>query len=272
MKISKFIKRGLLVVASVMLVMVALMFFYVSDLRTTDAATPNNPEKARALLEEMGKAHGISSWGGITSYQVIFGDEFYGTIGTNSTPFAEPKTQLAISHDIPRSSGQLEILTGEEKGTIWGYDNGDTYVLDNAGNKVPTDSKDIKFWIPTYWYFAEFAFRIQEATAVEYVGTGTIKGHEVEGVLASWNTVKPQEDIDQYIVWIDSSTKRIVKVEYTIREMFPFLTGAAYFEEYKTFGDILLPTKFPVESNLVGDGLLHQMSILDFKDTSKEKK
>ena len=268
MKISKFIKWALLVVTGVLLIILTVTVSRVSDLRINPSSTVNNPAKARRLLQEMGEAHGISRWDSLSTYRVVFGEEFYGTIGKMGSPFKESKVTLSMNYVANSSTGQLSILTGEGKNETWHIENGSTYTLNEAGVSIAEDNTDMKFWIPTYQYFVEFAKRIQEATAVEYVGLSKINGHEAEGVLASWNTVTPQRDIDQYIIWIDTSTKRIVKIDYTIREMFPFLTGGAYFENYKDFNGILLPTEFPVESNLVSDGLLHKMSILDFEDTS----
>lgn len=46
-----------------------------------------------------------------------------------------------------------------------------------------------------------------------YGGDKTINGNLCDGVLASWETTKPQRKIDQYLIWIDRETKRICKLE-----------------------------------------------------------
>lgn len=56
----------------------------------------------------------------------------------------------------------------------------------------------------------------------------------------------------------------IVKVEYTVRDVYKFVTGAAYFQEYKNYNGIILPSTLPVESNLLKKGFLHKMSITNF--------
>ena len=70
--------------------------------------------------------------------------------------------------------------------------------------------------------------------------------------------------MDQYLIWLDSDTKRIVKLEYTIRDAYNFLKGAVYFKDYKNYEGIWLPSSLPVESNLLEDGFLHEMQILNF--------
>lgn len=238
-------------------------FFKLTNLKKE--SQPNSYTKARTLLTEMGKAHGIEAWNTIDTYSVTFKDEFYGFYGKQSHPFKEQSMQFSL-HYIPKTfNGQLEIMTGKEKGTVWGIHNWLTYTKNDVEDFEEKKNKAMKFWIPTYQYFIEFPNRIQEVTALEYIGSKVIDGVNVEGIIASWKTITPQKDTDQYIIWINSNTKLIVKIEYTVRDMYRFISGAAYFKNYKNFNGLMLPSEYPVESNLVKNGFLHQMSVQDFK-------
>jgi hypothetical protein len=254
-----------LILSVTLLVSGCVNIFRLTDLRLENINHPDSYTKAKKLLTEMGQAHGIDEWKNIDTYNVTFGDDFHGFYGKQSHPFKEQNIQFSLSY-IPKTfNGQLEILTGKEKGTVWGIQSWLTYTKNNTGEFEEKKNKAMKFWIPTYQYFIEFPNRIQEATVLEYLGAKMINGIKTEGVIASWDTVSPQKDTDQYIIWIDSSTKLIVKIEYTVRDMYRFISGAAYFKNYKNYNGLLLPSEYPVESNLVKDGFLHQMSILDFK-------
>ncbi len=255
----------LLGVLLVLLVSGIIGYFKLSDLRSGYNLPDDDPEKVKTLLAAMAKVHRTHMWDSLETYQVTYSEEFYGLIGKMGNPFAEAQTKFSLNYLADAFTGQLRIISGEDHGLTWGLQAGQAYTMGENGEFVKDDDAVIQFWLPTYQYFVEFARRIQEANAYQYMGDHEINGESVEGFLASWNTVEPQRDIDQYIVWISKASKRIVKVEYTIREMYPFLTGAAYFEDYQEFEGILLPTEFPVESNLVGEGLLHTMKILDFK-------
>lgn len=238
--------------------------FKVVDLRPDDKNPSSNQEKAKTLLEEMGEAHGINYWDSIQTYNVIFKDEFYGFIGKQAHPFKEQEMTFSLSY-IPKTfNGQMEIASGKEKGKIWGIQDWVTYHENDEGVMTQKKNKDMTFWIPTYQYFIELPSRIQEATSIDYIGEKVINGTKTEGVIASWGTTEPQKDIDQYVLWIDAETKRLVKVEYTVRDMYRFITGAASYQEYKDYDGILLPSKMPVESNLMKDKLLHTMSIMEF--------
>ena len=212
----------------------------------------------------MGEAHQIKNWNNLKSYNVTYVDEFYGFLGKQAHPFKEQHMTFSLDY-IPKTfDGRMEILSGKEKGSVWGMQDWTTYRIDADGKAGPKKNKDMRFWIPTYQYFIEFPLRIQEATVLDYMGSGSIEGTKVEGVLASWTTVEPQKKIDQYLIWIAADTKRVVKVEYTVRDAYRFVTGAAFFKEYKNYEGILLPTYMPVESNLLKEGFLHTMRITDF--------
>lgn len=260
-------KKGI----KILLLLLSMLFLYgcvsflkLSDLQSDEYTFPNNPDKAKLLLQEMGIAHRIHMWDSIETYNVIFEDEFYGFFGKQFHSFKEHNMRFSLDYIPKISTGQLEIVSGKEKGVTWGIQSWETYRKNNNGEIEIKKNKDMKFLIPTYQYFVEFPNRIQEATAVDYMGNKTVNSIECEGVIASWNTVFPQKDIDQYVIWLDSQSKRIVKIEYTVRDKFRFISGAANFQDYQDFGDFILPTILPVESNLVKEGYLHKMSIVNF--------
>jgi len=237
--------------------------FKLSDLRSDYILDSNKENKAKLLMIEMGLAHGVDKWKDIKTYTVNFGDEFYGFIGNQGNPFKDKNTSLSLSYIPKTSNGQIEILSGREKGTIWGIQDNQAYIIFDD-ELMKTVDEDVRFWVPTYQYFIEFPNRILEATSISYVEKDTINGATCDGVLASWNTTKPQKKIDQYLIWIDSATKRITKLEYTIRDINKFISGSAYFNNYNDYEGIILPSEFLVESNLVKNGLLHKMSIYNF--------
>lgn len=239
-------------------------FLKLSDLQLEGYQFPSNTDKAKLLLKEMGLAHQIHMWDSIETYNVIFEDEFYGFFGKQFHSFKEHKMRFSLDYIPKKSIGQLEIISGKEKGDVWGIQSWETYRKNRNGEIEVKKNEDMKFLIPTYQYFIEFPNRIQEASVVDYMGSKTVNGIECEGIIASWNTISPQKDIDQYVIWLDSKSKRIVKVEYTVRDKFNFISGAAYFQDYKNLDGFILPSILPVESNLVKDGYLHKMSIIRF--------
>lgn len=237
--------------------------FKYSDLRPEGYAYPNDNVKAKQLLTEMGVAHRNNLWDILDTYNVKFEEESFGFFGKKSSPFKELKMEFSINY-IPKTfNGLMEILSGDEKGVIWGVQDGTTYQKTND-NIVIKENDKYEFSINTYQYFIELPNRITEATVIDYAGTKNIEGIKTEGIIASWGTVEPQKNIDQYVIWLDAKTKRIVKVDYTIREKFKFVRGEAFYSDYKDFNGYLLPTKIESKSNIKKDGFLHVKKINEF--------
>lgn len=254
------------IIGLIVLIGLGLYFFGTTDLRTRAARTNPNPEKARELLQDMAKAHQIHNWDSVSTYTVQFQENMYGVIGKSSNPFPEATSQFELSYIPNTYDGRLEFTDGPSKGMIWGLQSWQSYTVGEDDAPVFEEDANIIFWLPTYQYFIEFPRRIQNASVLACAGDSVINGIACHGVLASWNTLEPQRLTDQYLIWIDKASKRIVKLEYTVRDQLNFITGAASFNDYQDFEGILLPTKFPVESNLLGEGeLLHEMEILGFQ-------
>ena len=237
-----------------------------ADLRKNISIKEDSSKKARALLEECAQAHGQEAWNDIQTYRLEIEDIFYPPMGDFSHPYEEDSIHLMLTYVPNTFTGQMHFLSSRRMGRIWGIQGWKPYWITKQGRVRKTESENIKFWLPTYQYFFEFPFRILKADTVAYVGEKLINENNCEGVLASWNTFSPQRNIDQYLIWINQETKRIEKLEYTIRDAYNFLTGAIYYKDYQYFeNDILLPTRLPVESNLLKEGFLHEIFLRDFE-------
>ena len=235
-----------------------------ADLRDGLSLDSIDESKARTLLTKMADAHGASNWRKIFLYHAQFEDEFFGLTGKLGHPYKESYVKFSLTFNTKNQNGKLLFDSGKLKGHAWGIQQGKTYTKEPNRAAVVRADKDIAFWLPTYKYFIEFPARIQETTIATYVGTREIDGHTCEGILASWNQLAPQPDIDQYVIWVDAEHYQIVRIDYTIREQYKFLTGAVYFKDYKTFDGLLLPTRMPVTSNIKKNGWLHEMRLLSF--------
>lgn len=237
--------------------------FKYSDLRPEGYSYPNNVSKAKELMREMGVAHRNHLWDSIQTYNVQLEEESFGFFGKKSSPFKELSMKFSLDYIPGTFDGLAEIRSGKEKGVFWGVQEGKTYQRQGE-NITPEENKSYRFSINTFQYFIEFPYRIMESTALDYLGTDVIDGVAVEGVIASWNTVEPQNEIDQFVVWLDTKTKRIVKVDYTIRAKFKFVRGEAFYKDYKDFNGFLLPSIIASKSNVKKEGYIHVKQIKGF--------
>jgi len=247
-----------------MLLSSCVNIFKLADLTPKDSPSNLQENLARTVLQAMGEAHGISNWEKIDTYSINFSDDWYGFVGKNAHPYKESNVKMKMDYVHGTYDGRMRFIDGKKKGEIWGLQSWHAYKVIDDEMTFKRD-KNIEFFLPTYQYFIELPLRIQEATALSYVGSREVEGKSCEGVLASWNTLDPQKEIDQYLLWIDKETKMLVKVEYTIRDAYKFVSGSTLYQNYKDFNGLKLAMDMPVMSNLVKKDFLHRMRILEFE-------
>ncbi len=235
----------------------------IADLRTPEVEKTTNAAKGQVLLEAAAKAHGSDKWTQFKTYEVAFQDLFFGFLGKNGNPFPGNEAHLKLQYIPGTFDGRATFTKGKKEDTIWGIQSWHTYKQKHEEDIKFEMDKDIYFWLPTYQYFIEFPARITEASIVRYAGKAIVDDKPCDLVFATWNKTEPQEDIDQYLIYIDSKTKLIQRVDYTIREVYDWISGTVYFKDIKSVNGIQVPHFMPVTSSLVKKGNLHEMRILD---------
>ena len=249
------------------ILLMGFLFIYgcaITDLRTELVKTQPDEARGRALLDSAWKAYGGTAWDSLESYSYLLHDHFYGFVGKQGNPYPGDTAWMQCAFLPYTFTGKVTFTEGKWKGLSWGLQAWQPYVIE-AGTQEPVlkKDKDISFWLPTYQYFFELPLRLRSATVVSYAGIGEMDGKKYELVFASWNRAAPQRDIDQYVVWINPDSKLIERVDYTIRDVYPFLKGTLKYKDFEPIGPFRIPTYMPVSSNLQ-KGLLHEIFITRF--------
>lgn len=230
--------------------------------------TVQKQKEPHILLLQSAKHHGYNAWAALNSYSCIIRDSFPGPFGKMASPFEGSKGSFKASYFPKVNMGKMVFTSGKEKEKIWEYKDGIPYLNGESKKIKKKESKNIKFWVPTYQYFIEFPFRILEADALEYLGTESKNERTYRKILASWKTTQPQKDIDQYIIWLNEDNQ-IDYIEYTVRDQNTILKGSAHYLKYKKVNGVLFPESVDFYSNLTGKNILHHMEIRDIKIPSE---
>ena len=199
-----------------------------ADLRpetmVNDELAPQAEQVGRAWLSKAVAAQGGTALTTKQTLSLWVRDDWPSTMMRwMAMPWETNKQLLRLDIALGTDNGRLTFLEGEQTDAGWGLQNWVTYDFDKT--KVPRfDNPDAvdgttKFWIPTLAYFPLLAWRIQEADVVRFIGTEHIGDRELAKVFASWGQAAPQDTVDQYIVWIDTSTNLIAGAQFTVRDM-----------------------------------------------------
>ena len=133
-------------------------------------------------------------------------DSFVGWIVKKSSPFSDSVVFLDADYKTGTGNGKLTTVSGEDSSEVWHCNNGLSYKRKEPQLRLThVEDRNIEFWVPTYAYFIELPFRILEADALEHFASERVGDRRYSKILASWNSVEPQKEIDQYLIYLDEN-------------------------------------------------------------------
>lgn len=207
--------------------------------------------EGRRWLERAAAAQGGDALRAHPTISLWMSDEWPGWFMQSlGMPWPEDGQRFRIDARVLTDDGRLTFLGGDEDGAGWGIQRWVTYRFDADGRlhfDPPNDPDErVKFWIPTTLYFPFMAWRLQEASVIRWIGPEEIGGRTYQRVFVSWGRADPQDDVDQYVVFIDEQTHLLRWARYTVRDVAGFAVGLMRYEDYRSFGPLKLPTSLRV--------------------------
>ena len=234
------------------------------DLRTEyvkkQGTSASAQEKGRALLlksiEELG---GIKRWKQLRerAIKVTFRHHWYNTmLRTFFMPLEFSGQELELLVRPKQSNVRLTFLDGKWKGTSWGIQQWVTYQVDAKGKLTWKQDKTIKFHLPSFQYFFFTPFYLAEAPLVTYEGERELHGNTYDLIYATWGKWTPQEEVDQYMMWINRKTLLVDFVQSTVRDMFKRSIVTLYLSKHESvFG-----VKVPFRQSVLQD--IHNLKVI----------
>lgn len=248
-----------------------------SDIRTkhvkNQGLSSANEIKGKALLDAAWKAQGLDKLKQHQVYSFHGHDTWKGILGSIGKVWPEKNMHLDFKYEIGSFDGQVEFTSGKKKGRKSGIQNWKYYEIESDTIFMKPNSK-VQFGLSAFQYFVEMADRLRHAPIILYAGEKTFRNKTYDLVFCTWNNIKPQKDVDQYIAWINKETGLVEFTQYTIRENFMKMPGAKIFYggiEYtnnKSIDGILIPhTQTVYAFNLKTNQrkFIHQLEVSNFE-------
>jgi len=276
--LSKLLKWFGIVGLIVIMAMGIIMAFYRAHIRPASLRNTDVSDiainRGRALLGEAESAHGFEQWQNRTTTDILAVDDWVDMMGNLLiNPFSIPRQEIKIQLLNGTWNSRLELIEDSHAKEVWGIQSGNSYKRRQGEEPVFKPDKDVEFFLPTYQYFFEFPFHVKSADIVIDIGESQFEGKTYDRVFATWKSLEPISEVDQYIVWIDKDTKLVRRIEYTIREMGDFFMGSTNFEDYKLVDSIMVPHQLDAHAIMPGgiEMLMHTITVEEVRfDTMKE--
>lgn len=189
--------------------------------------------RGRAMLEAAAEAAGgLERWDAVEGSVVVMADTWPRPYGLFS-PWPEAHQTVSMTSIHHSFDTRVDFLDGGKAGWSWGISDWETWEVKPGEAAGWAKNSDAAFILPTMHYFLELPFRVLEAPIARYAGPESIGGVAYERVFVTWESVSPNREFDQYVIYIDPDTERIAKVHYTVREISGFVTGTMHFGDMR---------------------------------------
>jgi hypothetical protein len=180
-------------------------------------------------------------------------------MGKWSMPWPENGQQMRMEFLRDSFYGRTTMVGGPADGETWGVQSWKAYAVGSEGDVDFRDHDTTLFYVPTYQYFFEFPFRIANAGIAQSAGTRTLERKHFDLVYATWGNVRPQSDVDQYVVWISRTSGLIEKVQFTVRDKLRWATGTMHFRDFRDVAGLQIPFDMTVTIDPDDTSYLHRM-------------
>lgn len=223
--------------------------------------TPEAAARGRALMAEMIHAHGgVEAWKAHTNVAIELSDTWHSAWRRAlAMPWSHNGQRMRLDIRIADHAARFTFLDGPGEGEVWGLV-GDRSWKQPKGEPVEDDD-GVAFWVRSFTYFVEMPFRLPEAEIIAYAGQETVAGKVYDRVFLTWRAPEPQDDIDQWIAYIDPETKRLVWAAYTLRELAIVPKGAMRFQGHQDVGGVMLPHDLASFRNPQSDSQNHSIQV-----------
>lgn len=198
--------------------------------------------EGKSVLAKAAVAHGGEVWSEHQTWEVVLEDRWSDRpLIERRSPWPDGSKWLKFQFAPGSGDGRVEFLDGPEEGAIWGLAGGRTYSLDPGQEVIWDEAPAMASRLPTMQFLIEFPQRITEAPFIGHVGQEEIDGHATEVVFASWGSVAPHPDYDQFLIYVDVETDHLVAMEYTVRKSGRTLLGHRLWRDLKDVDGALVP-------------------------------
>jgi hypothetical protein len=259
-RIKRWLVRALIVVVVLVGLILAFTTFHVADIRPTELKngqiTEGKASKGKEILLRAANKHGKQKWNLNNNLEIIGIDDWFNWMGdVFINPFPNARQKIKLQMLLGTWTSRLELLDVSRVTEVWGIQSWNTY-RSQVGQKPDFQpDKEIRFFLPTFQWWFEFPFRIISASVISALSES--QSSKFDRVFVTWGSLEPNRELDQYIIYINKQTGLINRIEYTIRDMGGFATGATNFIDYQLVDGVMVP--FQLEAAVIMPGGFEQV-------------
>ncbi len=251
-----------------LLTVVGLNSCKIADLRTSaiDLQAPDREKRAMALLERAINSQGFDVLAQAETYSFEATDNWRGLMAVFN-PFPKDNEVMEMRFRTQTFDSQFNYKNAKVS-KMYGVQSFRYYEIEEDGTPKFRNKKSLRFTLPAIQYLFELPLRLQKAPIVKYAGTTAVEGVTYDLVFATWKSLEPNEEFDQYLLYLSQETGRLTFANYTVRNAYlptpKHIYGTIRYEDLQeNEKGVLYPTTLYIQINKLKRNRrwTHKMSI-----------
>lgn len=235
-------------------IVLALQSCRIADLRTSaiDRSAPDREQKAIDLLNKAIESQNLGVLADSETYSYKATDNWKGLFALVN-PFPKDNEPMEMRFRPRSFDSQFYYLNAKDT-TLYGVQSFNYYKINPDGNVKLKGKRALSYALPAIQYLFELPIRIKEAPILKYAGIKEFEGSTYDVVFATWESLEPNKEFDQYLLYISQDTGLLTLASYTVRgASFPSprnIYGSIRYEDIKENADgIKYPTTLHIQIN-----------------------
>lgn len=177
------------------------------------------------------------------------------------TPIKEDEPRLRVFIDFEKDAMEIEFLSGQSKGLIYGLVKKDTYQVAADTGKVFIADDEVRVYLESLRLYLTLPWRLKEYPILMYSGKISVNGADYETLYLT--SVQPEANpyTDQYVAYLEKQSGALEWIQFTYRELFGFYKGVLKFGFYEPWLDKQYPRRITILDSFSDSNFVHEIRI-----------
>lgn len=226
-------------------------------------------QKGRQILEEAASLQDPNKlWTSSGVLNIVARDLWKSSLVRRLTPIPQNDQRLEFQFDLNENAASMRYLDGKLKDREIGFDSDGLYIL-RKGVRKKTNSSRIGLYLPPVRDYFFWPQELSGSNFVAYLGEGDLNGQKYLRVFAAESDAPADKKQDQYIVWVNTNTRRVEYVEFTLRKLLPSYRGVVKYDDYREVNGFQMPFRIVLPDKLEAKTYSHEFMVESITFTGK---
>ncbi|MCZ8155248.1 MAG: hypothetical protein O9264_03950 [Leptospira sp.] len=268
-------KRSLLIFSfSLFLISLLNSNCKLADLRPTVLTNSgNNPDLKKKALQIISNpsetALKPAQWKDYKKIQFTLTDVWHSKLTKFFTPIKDDEQRMNVFIDLEKSTMEVELLNGVNKGLVLGLSKKDVYQISADTGKVFTGDDEVRIYLESLRLYLMLVWKMQEFEILQYAGDSKLHSKDYNIVYATSVQVEATPDTDQYIAYYEKDSGALEWIEFTYREVFIWYRGVLKFGHYEQWDGKMFPRRISILDSFDATDFVHEIRIEKIEKAKK---